>query len=225
MALDAVIFDWGGTLTPWHTIDPTACWLAVTGSDVEAEALRSAEQRIWSAVKDTHRSGTLDDILQLAELSLTEEQLRIYYQWWDEHSYTDPQAEPMLAALRNRGLRIGILSNTVWPRIEHERIFARDGIDHLIDAAVYSSEIQFSKPHPDAFRCALDALGVNDPSRAVYVGDRLFEDVFGARRAGMRTVHIPHSTIPEWQQVGVDTQPDAVIEQLEDLVAVVDGWL
>ena len=26
--VDAVIFDWGGTLTPWHTVDLKACWLA-----------------------------------------------------------------------------------------------------------------------------------------------------------------------------------------------------
>ena len=225
MALDAVIFDWGGTLTPWHTIDPAACWLAVTGNDAEAEALRAAEEHVWSAVKDTHRSGTLEDILRRAELSLTDEQLRVYYQWWDEHSYTDPQAQAMLLALRDRGLRIGVLSNTVWPRGEHERIFARDGIEHLIDASVYSSEIEFVKPHPAAFRSALAAVGVDDPSRAVYVGDRLFEDVYGARQVGMRTVHIPHSQIPQWQQVGVDTTPDAVIQELADLVPVIDGWL
>ncbi len=27
-AVEAVIFDWGGTLTPWHTIDIRAVWRA-----------------------------------------------------------------------------------------------------------------------------------------------------------------------------------------------------
>jgi hypothetical protein len=28
MTVDAVIFDWGGTLTPWHTVDFAECWRA-----------------------------------------------------------------------------------------------------------------------------------------------------------------------------------------------------
>ena len=40
----------------------------------------------------------------------------------------------------------------------------------------------------------MEAVGVSDPARCVYVGDRLFDDVWGAQQAGMRTVHIPLST-------------------------------
>ena len=29
MAVDAVIFDWGGTLTPWHTINHIALWQSI----------------------------------------------------------------------------------------------------------------------------------------------------------------------------------------------------
>jgi putative hydrolase of the HAD superfamily len=29
MAVRAVIFDWGGTLTPWHGIDHDELWLSV----------------------------------------------------------------------------------------------------------------------------------------------------------------------------------------------------
>ena len=103
MSLDAVIFDWGGTLTPWHTIDPMECWLAVTADEVQARALHEAETMVWAAVKDDHRSGTLDDILDRAALRLTEEQLRTYYQWWDAHSYTDPAVPELFAALRRAG--------------------------------------------------------------------------------------------------------------------------
>jgi putative hydrolase of the HAD superfamily len=225
MTLDAVIFDWGGTLTPWHTIDPLECWLAVTADEVQAQALHAAESSVWAAVKDDHRSGTLEDILQRAALTLTDEQLRIYYQWWDAHSYTDPAVPGLFRALRQRGLKVGVLSNTTWPAAEHQRIFERDGIDHLIDGAVYSSEIAWAKPHPEAFRAALDAVGVSEPGRAVYVGDRLFEDVFGANRVGMHAVLVPHSTIPLAQTTGIEGTPDAVVYELADLVGLIDGWL
>ena len=106
-----------------------------------------------------------------------------------------------------------MLSNTIWPAAEHERIFSRDAVDHLIDGAVYSSEIEWTKPHPEAFRAALAAVGVAEPARAVFVGDRLFEDIYGANQVGMRAVLIPHSVIPP-QQLGTDGTPDAIIEEL-----------
>jgi putative hydrolase of the HAD superfamily len=225
MKIEAVIFDWGGTLTPWHTIDPLECWLAITGDEVQAEALRAAENAVWLASRDHHTSADIDSMLAAGDLVLTEEQRRTYYAWWDQHSYTDPDAAPTLRALRERGLKIGVLSNTIWPRTEHERIFGRDSVDDLIDAAVYSSEIPWTKPHPEAFRAAMTAVGVSDPSAAVFVGDRLFDDIHGAQQVGMRTVHIPHSDIPVWQQTGVEGRPDAVIVRLAELVGVVDGWL
>jgi len=224
MQLQAVIFDWGGTLTPWHVIDPYQCWLAVTGDQSSAQAIRSAEAEVWQRVRHEHRSGTLAEILELAELSLTEAELDRYYRWWDEHSYTDPEVPALFEALRERGLRVGILSNTTWPQDQHARIFVRDEVDHLIDGAVYSSEIPWAKPHPEAFRAALDAVGVTDPSQAVYVGDRLFEDVYGANQVGMHAVYLPHSVIPA-DQLGVDGTPDATIQRLGELVAVIDRWL
>ena len=42
----------------------------------------------------------------------------------------------------------------------------------------------------------MEAVGATDPARCVYVGDRLFDDVWGAHNAGLRAIHIPHSTIP-----------------------------
>jgi putative hydrolase of the HAD superfamily len=224
MNLDAVIFDWGGTLTPWHTIDPYECWMAVTTDDIQSKALHAAEEALWTASRDHHRSGTLDDVLNGAALTMTDEQRRMYYQWWDAHTITDPLAAPTLMALRELGVKIGVLSNTIWPRAEHERIFDRDGVSHLIDAAVYSSEIPWTKPDPRAFQAALDAVGVDDPATAIFVGDRLFDDIYGAKQAGMRAVHVPHSDIPSWQTTGVEGEPDAVIRDLSELPGLIEQW-
>jgi putative hydrolase of the HAD superfamily len=70
----------------------------------------------------------------------------------------------------------------------------------------------------------MSVLGVEDPARCVYVGDRPYEDVFGAQQAGMRAVFLPHSDIPESQQVPVDVRPDAVVHQLAELLPLVDAW-
>jgi putative hydrolase of the HAD superfamily len=221
---DAVIFDWGGTLTPWHPIDTLACWRSVTADPALAQRLAEAENAVWARCRDEHVSASVADIIDAAGCALSTAEIRAYYDWWDAHTFTDPQALPMLEQLRGRGLKIGVLSNTVWPRLEHERIFHRDGIHHLIDGAVYSSEIARTKPHQAAFQAAMDSVGAADPGRVVFVGDRLFDDIWGAQQAGMVTVHVPHSDIPAWQTTGVYGTPDAVIGSLADLPAILDDW-
>jgi putative hydrolase of the HAD superfamily len=224
VSLQAVIFDWGGTLTPWHTVEPRAAWIAAVGDDETADRLLAAEQEIWVRSRDQHRSGTMDEIFAAAGVTPTPGMHAAFHDWWQPHTYLDPQVPALFDALRERGLRIGVLSNTVWSRADHERIFARDGVLELIDGAVYSSEIPWTKPHPEAFRAALDAVGVRDPDAAVFVGDRPFDDIHGAKSAGLRAVLLPHSDIPEVQKGPVEGEADAVIGELADLVAVVDAW-
>ena len=147
-----------------------------------------------------------------------------YEQAWEPHTWTDPQVGPLLRSLHERDIRVGVLSNTLWPREYHEQVLARDGVLDLVDGAVFSSEIAFVKPHPEAFRAALAAVEVSDPANAVFVGDRLFDDVYGAAAVGMRTIFVPHSTIPEHQRGHTEGEPDAVVGQLSEVLAVVDGW-
>ena len=91
-----------------------------------------------------------------------------------------PGGRPAVGGLRGDGLKVGVLSNTVWPRAWHEEFFRRDGVLDLVDGDVYTSEIPWTKPSPKAFGAAMAAVGVADPARCVYVGDRLFDDIWGA---------------------------------------------
>jgi putative hydrolase of the HAD superfamily len=222
--VEAVLFDWGGTLTPWHTIDFAECWRACGLADDAADRLVAAEAAVWQRAYETQRSGTLDEVFASAGVGMTPDLVAAYFAWWEEHTYTDPEAPPLFVALRERGLKLGVLSNTLWPRAEHDRVFRRDGVLHLLDGAVYTSELRWTKPHPEAFRAALDAVGVADPAHAVFVGDRLFDDIHGAKSVGMRAVFVPHSSIPAHQRVAVNGTPDAVVYRLADLLPLVDAW-
>jgi putative hydrolase of the HAD superfamily len=223
--IESVIFDWGGTLTPWHVVDPNACWASVVGAGEVASRLLKAEETVLIRSRDEHRSATLAEVERLAGVALTEEQRKSYFAWWEAHTITDPLVPALFAALADRGIKIGVLSNTIWPRSQHELWFARDGVLDLIDGAVYTCEIAWTKPHPEAFLAALAAVGGTDPSRAVFVGDRLFDDIHGAKSVGMRAVFLPHSVIPEWQKTGVEGIPDAVIGDLSQLIGYIDEWL
>ena len=227
MSVSAVIFDWGGTLTPWHTIDEAALWHAVCSQHYDADlvaqtatSLRTAELRLWGISEHDQRSATIDDLLALAGVQPSEEFLESYYRAWEPHTFTDPGAGELLRELRRRGIRVGVLSNTMWPRARHELIFARDGVLDLIDGAVYSSEIPWTKPHPEAFRAAMAAIGADTPGDCVFVGDRPFDDIHGAHAAGLRTVLVPNSAVPAFNGAA----PDAIISRLAELIGVIDRW-
>ena len=93
----------------------------------------------------------------------------------------------LLEALRARGLRLGLVSNAFDPRRILDRDLERMGLAGRLDVCVFSSEVGVRKPHPEIFRRALDQL-VWRGGRALFVGDRLYEDVRGAGEAGMTTV-------------------------------------
>jgi putative hydrolase of the HAD superfamily len=118
---------------------------------------------------------------------------------------------------------VGVLSNTIWPREWHVGWFERDGVYDLIDGDVYTSEIPWTKPSPHAFRAAMDAVGAHDPARCVYVGDRLYDDIWGAQQVGMRAIHIPLSAIPAEQRGASDGVPDGVIHRLTELPGVLES--
>lgn len=234
MTVTAVVFDWGGTLTPWHRIDLREQWYAYSRvydaarADELAALLLAAEDACWRAGRQHHRSATLHEVFRGVGIEPVGARhsaaLAAYHAYWEPHTHAEPEAVETLRGLRERGLRVGVLSNTLWTREHHESVFARDGLLDLIDGAVYSSEIPYTKPHPAAFHAAAQAIGVDDPSQVVFVGDRPFEDIHGARQAGMRAVLVPHSDIPHDQRGHVEGEPDAVVQRLTDLLPLVDRW-
>ena len=125
-----------------------------------------------------------------------------------------------LTVLRDRGLKLGAISNTVQPARYMQQAHARRGLAPFFDVEVYSSEVGVAKPHPAIFRAALDAIGVA-PERAVYVGDRLHADVAGAQAAGMKgiLIEVAHRTEPD-----PAITPDARIRELPELLDVLSQW-
>ncbi len=228
--VEAVIFDWGGTLTPWRSIEPDDEWRSLAELaapdrvDAATAALLDAATSVWARSRDEHRSSTIEEICLLAGVAYDDAHWSGYRAFWERATHADPEALELFRALRSLGIRIGVLSNTLWPRAWHEEIFARDGLGDLIDGAVYTSEIAWTKPAPQAFHAAMRAVGVDRPDLCVFVGDRLFDDIYGARNAGMRAVHLPHSDIPAAQVGHTIGEPDAVIQRLSELPAVIGAW-
>src|SRR4029077_4449407 len=155
--------------------------------------------------------------------SLLHEILDAEQRVWDRSVRVDPDAPALLAWLKERGIKRGICSNAPFPPAMMRRQLHISGIDALVDAIVFSSEVGRRKPAPELYRAALEAIGTT-PERTLFVGDRGREDYQGPGAVGghggpggvgMRAVIVPaHAEEPP---------PDGVpsIRRLADLRSLV----
>jgi putative hydrolase of the HAD superfamily len=91
-------------------------------------------------------------------------------------------AIPTLEALRDRGLKLGLLSNSAR---DLDEFVGHHGL--TVDAVLTSRAHGKTKPHETIFRRMLELLDVV-PGEAVMVGDTVEDDVEGATAVGMRAV-------------------------------------
>jgi putative hydrolase of the HAD superfamily len=137
---------------------------------------------------------------------------------WIKGLQPSPHAAPVLQELRGRGLKLCIVSNAAYPAPAMREHLRELGLLPIFDATVYSSEIGIRKPNRAIYDAALQRIGVA-PEQAVFVGDRIREDVRGPRAVGIDTV-LTH----EFRQE--DPPPDLevpVIASLAELPGLIDS--
>ncbi len=124
-----------------------------------------------------------------------------------------PEARAVLGLLRRAGLRLALVSNTLYPARCLEADLARMGLRGRFDVLVFSSEVGWRKPDQRIYLEALRRLGVG-AHEAVFVGDRLVEDVQGPQALGLRAV-----LTRQFRREKLDGSilPDAIIETLAAL--------
>jgi putative hydrolase of the HAD superfamily len=180
-------------------------WEQSTGGHIN---LRAAD---WIA------AGAADHALTLDEAALIEAARRYARPIRDGLRAADGAAET-LAALRDAGYRIGLISNTIWPAELHMEDLEEIGLLHYLEHMIFSGEIGMWKPNRQIFLHALEALGAA-PEQSVFVGDSPHEDIGGARGAGMRAIWVRGPEFPLR-----DVQPDAIIDALPELLPILERW-
>jgi len=203
--LEAVLFDWGDTLMEWAWQDELLAaghraGLAALGRDdlpeADVVAARFRERYLplfWQpgVLEEVEYPGIVRDLLAEFDVAVSDEQLSRFLE--AEHAAWQPARRlgahtwALLESLRDRGLKLGLVSNALDPPWLLHRDLEQLGVAGRLDVAVFSSEVGWRKPHPAIFERALEALGA-EARAALFVGDRLYEDVGGASKLGMRTV-------------------------------------
>lgn len=129
-------------------------------------------------------------------------------------------ARDALRLLRQRGLRVALISNTgrTWGqflRIVQDKV----GLSDVFDHRTFSDEERIRKPAPEIFERTLEVLHV-EPEEAVHIGDDVDADVAGAKDAGMRAI---------WYDTGKwpganGARADAIVHAWRDVPDLLQGW-
>lgn len=219
--IKGVMFDFSGTL---FRIEPTEDWLravvAEAGIDMDEAELVECAARLEEAGALPGGANPRRLPPRLATLwrerDLSSEQHRAAYTalarevalpspeladaLYDRHRTPAawrpyPDTARTLAALRERGVPVAVVSNIGW---DLRPVFVAHGVDHLVNAYLLSFEHGVQKPDPGLFRAACDALGLA-PADVLMVGDDRVADA-GAAALGcpVRLVdHLPVGQRPD----------------------------
>ncbi|GHF30983.1 putative hydrolase of the HAD superfamily [Deinococcus metalli] len=207
--MKAVLFDLDGTM---HDRRATLCgWLAGHRRRFglpDAYAARFIEL-------DDHgyrpKAEVLPQLVQ--EFGLGHDQHALLADFEEHPDLARPMAHAatVLAALRARGVRVGVVTN--GRAAMQARTLRACGLADLLDDVVISEAVGLSKPDPRLYTLALARLGVA-AADAWFVGDSPRNDVWGPQQVGLRSAFLPtgHPLAGE--------EPDATLRDLRDVLTL-----
>jgi putative hydrolase of the HAD superfamily len=238
----AIAFDVNGTLIEIETEDgmdeifrAAGHFLTYQGIDMRRQHVRDlyfhllkAQQKdspeehpefdavgIWRTIVEDHMTDFTRHLpaeklawmpVFLAEMSrgISRRRLRLY-----------PHVRDVLDALRER-LPLAVVTDgqSAWARGELHKVRVLD----YFDPVVVSGDHGYRKPDPRLFQIALDAMGVS-PEHAIYVGNDMHRDIYGAREVGMTTVMF---TSDQGTKEHGDCVADYTIDDHRELLEILD---
>lgn len=206
--MTAVVFDFFGTLTP---VSPDEAWASnaatlaaafgVTPAVLVAALDETFPDRITGALGTVRQ--TMRALADRLGVVLTEAQLdeasRIRRERQEHMFALRPEALGVIARLRERGLRIGLLSDCTS---ELPDAWSRLPLSRAVDVPVFSCVERMRKPDARLFLAVAARLPA-DPERCLYVGDGGGQELTGATAVGMRAVLLAG---PDWRRTRVRRQ-------------------
>lgn len=237
-----ILFDLGETLLSFGTVDLPA--LFEEGSRLAYDRLQALGHRPppfaqyhrnkllavrWNYLK-SRLTGREFDVLKVLDymhrgmgIQLpSEETLELAGLWYEplgRLAVVEKGTLPALHALRERGLKLGLVSNTFIPAAILDRQLAQEGLLEYLPLRVYSCQVGWRKPNRRVFQAALDR-GSLVPAETLFVGDSLPFDIRGANRMGMISVLMdPTGRKKSWW-----IKPRHAIRRIEEMPRVVEQY-
>ena len=191
-------------------VDPARFDAAVADSSL---ILDEVEEQIYNDDLFIHYTASIIEHMGGRGPNVVTAAREIYAEWAANHHFEMyDDVAPVLRSLKERGLIVGVISNSHRSLDAFQEHFA---IGEFITASISSAEHGYMKPHRSIFDAALDRAGVL-AGQSLMVGDSLKADVEGALAAGMRAALLRRSgDMPVTVPTGVD-----VIRTLHEVEAL-----
>jgi putative hydrolase of the HAD superfamily len=95
------------------------------------------------------------------------------------------------------------------------------GLLHYFNPIIVSGDYGYRKPDPRLFQKALDALQVQ-PEQALFFGNDLFHDIFGAQQVGMKAIFVSYN---QGHPASQTISPDYIISRFAELPKAVNYFM
>ena len=240
MTIRAVFFDLGSTL--WHMpqpppveqirtetvsrifgllrswdVEPTG-GLRFLGRDIRLATEAALKEAYAGDLVEPHYMGLARDAAAAQGVDLTPEQGEQLWETWNlggpffgRRLFDD--AIETLSALREKGYRIGCVTNRSYGGPTFVEEVEAHGLADFFEVTAVSCDFGYMKPHPKIYQHALDALDIEAGETAM-VGDSLRADVEGAQALGMTGIWRRQPNSRE-QVNGV--RPDFTVDRLSEI--------
>ena len=133
-----------------------------------------------------------------------------------------PGAIDLLQQLHGEGFPLAIIANYASDRI-FQRIIDYTGLRPYLDVCLSSAAVEWRKPEKEIYGVVLERWDA-EPYEIVCIGDSLKHDVAGGQEIGALTVHCRMIPLAEDQRLVEQIAPDAVVDTLSDLPAIIEEW-
>jgi len=237
----AILFDFGGTLMygrrNWVPIvakadDALTSYIRAQGMEVSLTTFSTEfrkrldeyfKQREEDLLETTYtfvlRELLKDKGYNDVESDVLRGALDALFSVTQENWVLEEDAIPTIEILRERGYKLGIVSNAGDDK-DVQQLAKGFGISKYFDFILTSAACSYRKPHPRIFELALSNW-YYPPSEAVMIGDNLDADIRGAQKAGLFGVWISHHSDSQKEMLE-QVQPDASLSKLSEFPALLD---
>lgn len=121
-------------------------------------------------------------------------------------------AKEVLTGLQRENIKIGLISNTEHGEVERI-LLKKFNLVQYFNSLIFSCDIGIRKPGKEIFNKLLKEMNIASRD-AVHVGDRLIDDVFGAKKAGIKAVYLQPPFNYHEKRL---SEPDIIIQQFNQL--------
>ena len=192
----------------------------------DLQTLKNEYSPLFNELMITRSHGTreypIEDHLNLFlkkyEISLTQQEAyfcqKLFIKEYHPYIWTEDCTKNVLSIIKERKIKIGVISNTYLPDEIMIEFFENAGLHPFIDDYTFSYYQQIKKPRPEIFHLALKKMNCS-AQNALMIGDKLEADILGASQVDMNAIWYNPKQIQNTSRI----QPQYTISSFNELIS------